>query len=212
MTDDLIARLVDDLKPVPAQALLRRLLFAILLGTLISVLSMAMVLGFRPDLVEAAGTAMFWVKFFYTAALGLAGIWAVARVSRPGQGGRRPLSIVLVVVTVIAVVSIVDYALAPLEARPAMLMGSTALLCPFFIVALSAPFFAAGIAFIRQAAPTKLTVAGASVGLAAGALGAWVYSFHCTEGGLPFLALWYSLGVMAVTLAGAVLGRSLLRW
>jgi hypothetical protein len=119
---------------------------------------------------------------------------------------------VLAIVTVTAVASIADYALAPAEARPWMLMGSSALICPFLIVALSVPFFIAGIAFMRRAAPTRLAVAGASVGLAAGALGAWVYSFHCTEGGLPFLALWYSLGIAVVTTVGAVLGRSLLRW
>ena len=64
-------------------------------------------------------------------------------------------------------------------------------------------------------APRRANQAGlgrAAVGLAAGALGAWVYSFHCTEGGLPFLALWYSLGIAAVTAAGALAGRVLLRW
>jgi len=46
----------------------------------------------------------------------------------------------------------------------------------------------------------------------AGALGAWVYSFHCTEAGLPFLTLWYSLGIAAVVLVGTVAGRLLFRW
>lgn len=212
MTDDLIARLVDDLKPVPAGALLRRLLLLVPLGVAISMLLMAMWLGFRPDLSEATGTVMFWIKSAYTAGLGLAGLWAVEQSSRPGHRGRRPLSVALTLVSATAIVSIVDYALAPVEARPLMLMGSSALLCPFYIVALSVPIFVAGIAFMRRTAPTRLTFAGASVGLAAGALGAWVYSFHCTEGGLPFLALWYSLGIAAVTVAGAVLGRSVLRW
>jgi len=212
VTDDLIARLVDDLKPVPAHALCRRLLFAVLLGLAVSMLLMAMWLGLRPDLREAAGTTIFWIKSGYTAGLGVAGLWAVEQSSRPGRHGRWPLSMVLTIVAVTVAASIVDYALAPEEARPWMLMGSSALICPFLIVALSVPFFAAGIAFMRRTAPTRLTVAGASVGLAAGALGAWVYSFHCTEGGLPFLALWYSLGIAVVTAAGALLGRALLRW
>ena len=91
-------------------------------------------------------------------------------------------------------------------------MGSSALVCPLYIMALSFPFFAVVMAFMRRLAPTELTLAGAAAGLLAGGLGAWVYSFHCTEGGLPFLAVWYSLGVLAVALAGALLGRSLLRW
>ena len=59
---------------------------------------------------------------------------------------------------------------------------------------------------------TDPTLAGLSAGLMAGALGAWVYSFHCTESGMPFLALWYSLGIAAVMLVGAIAGRLLLRW
>ncbi|MGE0626175.1 MAG: NrsF family protein [Hyphomicrobiaceae bacterium] len=212
MTDDLIARLADDLKPVPAGALQRRLLLLVLLGLAVAMPLMAMSLGFRPDLREATGTAMFWIKSGYTAGLALAGIWAVEQLSRPGHRGNRPLRMVLILVAATALASIIDYALAPADARPNMLMGSSALLCPFFIMALSVPFLVTGIAFMRRAAPTRLTVAGAAVGLAAGALGAWVYSFHCTEGGLPFLALWYSLGIAAVTAAGALAGRILLRW
>ena len=212
MIDDLIARLVNDLKPVPAGALQRRLLLAALLGLAVSMPLMAIWLGFRPDLREATGSAIFWIKSGYTAGLGLAGLWAVEQLSRPGHRGRRPLRVALALVTATAIASIVDLALAPVEARPKMLMGSSALLCPFFIMALSLPFFVAKFAFMRRTAPTRLALAGAAVGLAAGALGAWVYSFHCTEGGLPFLALWYSLGIAAVTAAGALAGRVLLRW
>jgi hypothetical protein len=65
--------------------------------------------------------------------------------------------------------------------------------------------------FLRRMAPTSLSQAGAVAGLAAGGLGAWVYSFHCTEWGVPFLAVWYSLGVVAVMLVGALAGRIALR-
>ena len=120
---------------------------------------MAIWLGFRPDLREASGTAIFWIKSGYTAGLGLAGIWAVEQLSRPGHRGRGPLNMVLALVTATAIASIVDFALAPAEARQNMLMGSSALLCPFYIMALSVPFFAAGIAFMRRAAPTRLALA-----------------------------------------------------
>ena len=84
---------------------------------------MAIWLGFRPDLREASGTAIFWIKSGYTAGLGLAGIWAVEQLSRPGHRGRGPLNMVLALVTATAIASIVDFALAPAEARQNMLMG-----------------------------------------------------------------------------------------
>jgi len=43
-------------------------------------------------------------------------------------------------------------------------------------------------------------------------LGIWIYSFHCDETAIPFLAVWYTLGIAAVGALGAVTGRSLLRW
>ena len=46
----------------------------------------------------------------------------------------------------------------------------------------------------------------------AGAAGAFVYCFHCTEEAAPFIAVWYTLGIAVVTAIGALLGRSLLRW
>lgn len=212
MTADLIDRLASDLKPIPAYAVVRRLLLVVLIGLAVSTALMLASLSLRPDLRDATGTAIFWIKFGYTAGLGILGIWAVEQLGRPGHSGRSPLIATLALIAAIATASMIDYALAPAEARRTILMGSSALLCPFYIMALSLPLLLGAIAFLRRMAPTNLTLAGTSAGLMAGALGGWVYSFHCTEGGLPFLALWYSLGVAAVTVAGALLGKMLLRW
>lgn len=153
------------------------------------------------------------MKLAYTAGLALAGIWATERLGRPGISGRAPLILAVGLLLALVAGSVVDYALAPVTARRAMLLGSSALICPFYIAALSLPPFIAVIVLMRRLAPTNLTLAGAAVGLTAGPLGAWVYSFHCTEEGLPFLALWYTTGVAAVVAAlGALLGRTLLRW
>ena len=83
--------------------------------------------------------------------------------------------------------------------------------CPYYIIALSAPLLVATLAFMRRLAPNQ-PLAGAAAGLATGGLGAWVYPFHCTEPGLPFLATWYSLGIAIMMVFGAVLGRFVLRW
>ena len=55
-------------------------------------------------------------------------------------------------------------------------------------------------------------LAGAGAGLFAGALGAFVYAFYCTEVAAPFIAVWYTLGIALTSLLGGILGRWALRW
>ena len=120
MTDELIARLVDDLKPVPANALLKVLGLAAAAGLFLSAVAMIVWFGLRPDLAEAAGTAGFWVKFAYTFALGSLGAWAASRVARPGEGGGLQLRLVAGVVVLMAVAAIITYVAAPPAERSAM--------------------------------------------------------------------------------------------
>jgi len=46
----------------------------------------------------------------------------------------------------------------------------------------------------------------------AGALATLVYALHCPESAAPFMAVWYVLGIAIPTVAGALLGRRVLRW
>jgi hypothetical protein len=41
---------------------------------------------------------------------------------------------------------------------------------------------------------------------------ATIYGLHCPEHTMAFVAVWYSLGVAAVTALGAILGHWVLRW
>ena len=70
----------------------------------------------------------------------------------------------------------------------------------------------AGSGRMQGLAPTRLRLAGASVGLLAGAAGACVYAFHCPELAAPFLGTWYVLGMAIPTALGALLGPRVLRW
>ena len=44
---------------------------------------MWMWLGIRPDLASAAATSPYWIKFGYTLALAMLGLWATERLLRP---------------------------------------------------------------------------------------------------------------------------------
>ena len=65
---------------------------------------------------------------------------------------------------------------------------------------------------LRAMAPRSGAMAGFAAGLLAGGFGAAIYSFYCGETGMMFMAVWYSLGVAATAVLGALLGRLLLRW
>ena len=65
---------------------------------------------------------------------------------------------------------------------------------------------------LRRGAPTHPGRTGAWAGLAAGAIGATWYAAHCPDDSPLFVAVWYSLGMLMMTLAGYVSGRHLLRW
>jgi len=212
MTDELIERLSDSLRPTARYGVQRRLLLPVVGGLVVTTFLMLMLLGPRPDIGSAAATASFWIKSGYTFALAIAGTWAVERLSRPGGSARRPGLLTALIVAAMAIIAVAGYDLAPPDMREVVVWGSSALVCPFLIAGLSVPLLAAILAAMRRLAPTELTRAGAAAGLMAGGFGAWVYSFHCPENGLPFLALWYSLGVVIVIALGAISGRSVLRW
>ena len=91
-------------------------------------------------------------------------------------------------------------------------MGRSANVCAFLIALISLPLFAGVFWALRQLAPIRLTRAGAAAGLLAGATGATIYAFHCTESAAPFVAIWYTAGIALTTLIGAALGRWVLRW
>jgi hypothetical protein len=51
-----------------------------------------------------------------------------------------------------------------------------------------------------------------AAGLAAGAIAAAIYAWHCPDDSPLFLATWYTITIAGVTVGGALLGRRLLRW
>ena len=210
-TDDLIAALSQDLAPVPANFMTRNLAIGALGGMLATAILWMSLKGARPDLAVAVMLWPFWMKFFYTLALALVAVRLLARAGRPGTALAPPALLLLAPFAVLAVI-----AAAALSAQGAdvnaLLMGHSARHCSFNIVMVSLPVLAGAFWSLRRLAPTRLTEAGAACGLFAGAAGAFVYAFHCTESAAPFVAIWYSLGIVAATLIGAALGRFALRW
>ena len=210
-TDDLIATLSGELEPVKTGAVMRTLLAAITLGLAGSVLVMLLALGPRHDLAAALSSFGLLLKLAYTFAIAAFGFWLVERAGRPGApvtGASRLLALPVLVIVAVAMAQL----MAPGADMPDLVMGHSARVCPFLVVMVSLPMLIASFWALRRLAPTRLTLAGALAGLFAGGAGAFVYAFHCPETAAPFVALWYSAGILLTAAIGALLGPRLLRW
>jgi len=210
-TDDLIAQLSSGLEPVKRGHCAHVLMAAAVLGLVGSTVVMLGMIGLRHDIGSAMVSVGMWTKLVYTFAVALLGFWLVERMGRPGAEMTRPLLLLALPLLGILLLSAMQMS-APGADMPKLVLGHSSRVCAFLVTMTALPTLAATFWALRQLAPTRLTLAGAGAGLFAGAAGAFVYSFHCTEGAAPFIAIWYSLGIVLTTLIGALLGPRLLRW
>lgn len=212
MSDDLIDRLCTDLRPVRQGAMARRLAVGVSAGMLVAALLMLLMLGPRPDMARAAATATFWMKIAYTSSISCVGLWAAERLARPAAKAGRRLAWFVAPLATMALAAIGQLAAAPAAMRGPMILGQSADVCSWLVVLLSVPPLC-GLAWaMRGLAPTRLRLAGAISGIAAGGAGSAIYALHCVESAAPFFAVWYTIGVLAVGLGGLLLGPRALRW
>jgi hypothetical protein len=211
-TDKLIAMLARNAGPVQPGAVRRRYGAALAGGSFGAVLLMAAFYGIRPDLAQATGDPMFWVKLGFPLALLAAALVAATRLARPGVRVGWAAEALFVPFGAIWVLAAVALASAAPGARLPLVLGSTWASCPFNIAFLSVPAFAAAFWAMKGLAPTRPALAGALSGLLAGCVGAAAYSLHCPEMAPPFLGTWYVLGMALPAAAGAAAGPRLLRW
>jgi hypothetical protein len=211
-TDDLVALLANSGSAVEPNAVQLRFSTALGWGAFATVLLMAIGLGVRRDIAEAALLPMFWAKLALPAGVLAGALLAATRLSRPGVRVGRVWWWLAAPVLGMWLLG----ALALLGAEPAahdrLIYGVSAEVCPFYIAGLSVPAFAAVWWAMRGLAPTRALWAGAAAGLTAGAMGALAYALYCPEMAAPFLGIWYLCGMLIPAAVGAFLGPWLLRW
>jgi hypothetical protein len=210
-TDDLIGQLSANLEPVKRGAVGRLLLATVMIGMIGSAVIMLGVLGLRHDIDSAMMSVGMWTKLAYTLAIAVFAFFLVERAGRPGADMSKPALLLALPILSIVLLAVMQMN-APGADMPKLVLGHSSRVCAFLVILTALPTLAATFLALRRLAPTRLTQAGALAGLFAGAAGAFVYSFHCTEGSAPFIAIWYSLGIVLTTALGALLGRHFLRW
>ncbi len=168
--------------------------------------------NFRPDVSTALYLPAFWIKFAYPLALFQIGIHALIVVARPGGLPRRNGVYALAMYLSIALLALWQLKTAPSADYPSLIFGGSSWFCSIAIIVVAAPVFLTNIWFLRRSAPTDLGLAGFVAGLTSGAAGALMYSWGCVDDGFPFIAVWYTFGILCCGFIGALLGRHLLRW
>jgi hypothetical protein len=209
-TDSLIERLAES--PTSSRTPGRTLAFGLAAGVAVSFAIMLVSVGLRRDFDAALATPMFWMKFAYALALAGLALPVLMSLSRPTGQLTRSVYLLLVPSGVFALMAIDRLTEAAPDARMHLVMGDTWRACSRTIFILSLPVLIGVFLSLRQLAPTRLVAAGTVAGILAGALGTFVYAFHCFESAAPFIAIWYTLGMAAVGALGGLLGRWALRW
>jgi len=212
-TDELIEMLASGAEAVPAHAARGRMLAAVALGLPVSVLAVGLLFGLRHDLLQAAHQSVLWIKMAIGVAVALAAAASLRRLSSPGVPAGRGWTWGAAALAVLWTLGALQWASLSDTARWQSLFGDSWRVCPLNIAMVSVPIFIAVVLALRGiAAPTHPARAGAAAGLLAGGLGTMAYALHCPETGVPFVAVWYVLGMVAVGGVGAMLGPRLFRW
>lgn len=209
-TETLIERLAQT--PAPRQTAGQLFAKAILVGGLIAMALTMSALGPRHDVMSAMQGWHYWAKFAYPLALAATSFLVLARMAKPGVAVNYRYIWIALPLLFIAGLGLWQWMVMPDNQHAHLFFGHSWRLCPLLIVLVSAPVFAATIWALRKLAPMKPVTTGAVAGLFAGALGAWIYAFHCNESALVFISVWYTAGIAAMSAIGAATGRWLLKW
>jgi hypothetical protein len=210
-TGDLIRALAADSEVHP-MAPGRALALALIPGIAIALGLHFAVLGLRPHLFALLGEPRLLFKLCLTFLLAALSGALVLRLVKPGARIRSRVLMLAVVPALLAVAGSAELLVVPAAEWGQRLVGTNAIACLKSIPFLSAAPLVASLVALRQGAPEHPALAGAAAGIFAGAIGAHLYATHCPDDSPLFVAAWYSLAICFVVIAGALVGRRLLRW
>jgi hypothetical protein len=211
-TNDLIAMLATEASATPTVSPLRRCVQATAAGVAISLALVLTLWGLNPELNALAHTQAFWVKVVWLALTCLFATPVMMHLARPGVAAGRGVWGIAAALVGMAMLALAQVATVDADTGKQLMLGGSWQICSASIAALSVPLLAALLWMLRDMAPTRPALAGASAGLMAGTLASLVYSLHCTETAYAFVAVWYVAGIAVMAGIGALMGLRLLRW
>ena len=210
-TEELIRALATDGTRRP-MSLGKSVALALAAGVPVSVATLLIGIGFRPDIMDVIETWRFDFKFVVTLALAMTAAVLALRLSRPGAATRAAKAATLIAPALLATAVVYELAVIPRQARMDLAIGTNAVHCLLLIPLFSAPILAALLYALKRGAPGDPGMAGMAAGLFASGIGAAIYALQCTDDSPLFLAVWYTIAIALVALTGVLAGRRVLRW
>ncbi len=208
-TDDLIEALARDARTLSPGVGYRLGVF-LAAGCGISLVLFALILGLRPDFWAALETPWYPLKIAVLALTASLALPVAESLARPGAQG--PARWLVLAAAALAFAVTADLALLGSSGAPERMMGVNAFKCLIIVPLFAAAPLVATLAALRHGAPTSPVKAGLAAGLLSGAIGGVLYGLFCPDDSPLFVALWYSIAIALVSLAGAAMGRLTLRW
>ncbi len=209
-TDQLIDMLAQGVEPADRPRLKRRLAITLIVGLAAAVLLVVIGFGVRPDIGAARMPIM--MKAMFSALAAAAMLPLAARLMRPGRPLGWRIAAIVVFAGVCALAACIALLGEPPERRMEAWLGGGFPWCVVIVPILAAPTAAGLLWLMRAFAPTRLTLAGASIGALAGGVGAMAYSMYCPVDSVAFVTTWYVVAIALCAALGAVIGARLLRW
>ncbi len=209
--NNLIASLVDDLRPVRAMRMVDGLALVASAGAITVVLTI-LLLGLRPDVADGQFQPLFLFANGLFLIVGLATALAAVGMGMPRVGhSSQGWKWVVAMGSLLPATAVIMLA-SRTEPMPLALVTSHEVKCVAMGLALSLLTATALTGWLRRGAPTSAERAGWLVGLASGSTGIFAFAFHCPFDSFYHVGLWHVLPVAI----GAVLGRlfvpQLVRW
>ncbi len=209
-TDDLIDLLAKD--SPPPWRFRSVLTVAVAGGIVIAAISFFAAIGFRTDIDSALKSVRFLFKFVVTITLVATAISLVLVLGRPGGSFTQRGLVLVAAPLLLACAALIELLVLPESQWMPHLIGHNARFCLTLIPLLSIGPLACLLAALREGAPSNPGLAGAMAGLAASGIAATFYAANCTDDSPLFVMTWYPIAILAVTAAGFLLGRKLLKW
>jgi hypothetical protein len=211
-TDDLIKALAADAKSVEPP-IARTLAVAVGVGALLSLVLFLAMLGPRSDLAQVASSSVRFVfKFVVTLSLAISAFLLVRGLSRPDFKPDKRLWWLALGPALLVLGIGLEMMSVPSDTWHARMIGHNAFYCMVLIPLLSLAPFAAVLYALKAGAPTHPALAGAVGGILSAGIAATLYASHCTDDSPMFVAMWYPVGFVLMTVLGALIGSRFLRW
>lgn len=210
-SEDLIGRLVADLKPV--QPLRQREGMSQMALTLVAGAALVVfALGARTDIMIGRPDPMFLTSSGLFLVLALASAWGALEMARPLVGARRDSWVwTALMAAVLPVAAAALITLNLFNGHP-FIVDSWGLECLTVGSVVGTLTMFTLTLWLRRGAPTSLKAAGMLVGVASGAAGIFAVSLCCPANGLIHIGVWHGGTVIGMGLLGRLVLPRFLAW